>query len=110
MSKLRIRVLLAALALGAAIVSGPVAVSHASPEQDQTLYDVMYQQGIVLYPQAYSQARRACGVMWGSYGTPDEVVAAFAAANPDWTYDQVRVFVAAAIAIYCPPPAATSLA
>jgi hypothetical protein len=103
MSRLRVHVLLAAVALGAAVVSGPVAVANATPEQDQLLYDVMYQNGIVLYPQAYSQAQRACGVMWGGYGTPDEVVDAFLSMNPGWTYDQARVFAAAAVAIYCPP-------
>lgn len=105
MSKLRVRVLLAAMAFGAAVVSGPVAVAHASPEQDQRLYDIMYQYGIVLYPQAYSQARRACGVMWGGYGTPDETVDAFLAGNPDWTYEQAVAMVAASIAVYCPPAA-----
>lgn len=111
MSKLRVRVLLAAMAFGAAVVSGPTAVANATPEQDQLLYDVMYQQGIVLYPQAYSQARRACGVMWGGYGTPDEVVDVFLDANPSWTYDQARAMVAAAITIYCSPsPSPTTLA
>jgi hypothetical protein len=103
MSRLRVRVLLAAVALGAAVVSGPTAVANATPAQDQLLYDVMYQNGIVLYPQAYGQAQRACGVMWGGYGTPDAVVDAFLSMNPGWTYDQARVLVAAAIAIYCPP-------
>jgi hypothetical protein len=103
MSKRRVRALLAAVAVGAAVVTGPVTKANATPQQDQLLYDVMYQQGIVLYPQAYSQARRACGVMWGGYGTPDEVVDAFMFGNPSWTYDQARTLVAAAVAIYCPP-------
>jgi hypothetical protein len=87
--------------IGAAIVTSPRA--EASPQQDQLLYDVMAEHGIVLYPQAYSQARRACGVMWGGYGTPDEVVDVFLDGNPTWTYDQARALVGAAIAIYCPP-------
>jgi hypothetical protein len=97
--------LLASVIIGACIGASIVRAgeANASPEQDQLLYDVMAEHGIVLYPPAYSQARRACGVMWGGYGTPDEVVDAFLTANPDWTYDQARALVGAAIAIYCPP-------
>jgi hypothetical protein len=106
MSRIRVRALLVAVLFGAAVVTGPVMKANADPGQDQQLYDFMYQQwGIILYPQAYSQARRdVCGVTWGGYSTPDEVVDAFMDANPGWSYDQARGFVAASIAIYCPPP------
>lgn len=104
MGKRKVRALLVAGLFGAAVVTGPVMKANASPQQDQMLYDVMYQQGIVLYPQAYAQARKLCGVMWGGYGTPDEAVDVVSDANPQWDYSQAQLFVGAAITIYCPPP------
>lgn len=98
---MKLKLATAGFLAGVALMLAPQA--NATPEQDQLLYDGMAQAGVVLFPAAYSQARRACGVMWSDAGTPDQVVDVFYRANPGWTYDQAQTFVALAIVIYCPP-------
>ena len=76
--------------------------ANATPDQDQQLYNYMLGQGIELWPVAYSQAYQVCSEVW-SGRHPEYVAAMWAARNPSWYFEQAEAFVAASIAIYCPP-------
>ena len=103
MGRHRTRALLACVAFGAAVMFGPVADAHASPQQDEAFYDAMQESGIILSPAAYSMARRACGLMWSGQSTPEDIAQGVQEGNPTWEPWQAAKFVAMSIVIYCPP-------
>lgn len=86
----------------AAVVLALSPQANATPEQDQQLHDIMASVGIELYPNGYRQAYAVCSEVWGGRH-PEYVASLVASGNPSWYFEQAETYVAAAIAIYCPP-------
>ena len=76
--------------------------SHATPEQDDALYDAMRRAGVALNYRAVPAAYAVCAEVWS--GTdPDLVALDIWDSNPAWGMDRSQMFVAVSIAVYCPP-------
>ena len=89
---------LAAAAL--ALLTAPS--SHATPDQDDALYDAMRHVGVALNYRAVPAAYSVCAEAWS--GTdPDYIAWEILDTNPTWGLDRAQTFVAVSIMIYCPP-------
>lgn len=103
---MKLKTAIATAAATAALLVGLAPTATATPTQDQALADIMADAGIYLYPVAYIQAGAVCVDVWNGY-SPDWLASTIWSQNPDWTYLQAQTFVAASIAVYCPPSGPT---
>lgn len=88
------------LALSALLFSA--APASATPSQDSDFWDILLANNIVPGPQAVQHARTICAALWSGRADVWEVVDAVYQDN-DLSYDDATAFVAASIAVYCPP-------
>lgn len=91
-----------ALATATAVALSSAAPAGATPSQDQTFYNILLNNRIQPGSMAVYNARVICREVWAGNATVWDAVDNVYE-NNDLSYNQAKIFVAAAIEVYCPP-------
>jgi hypothetical protein len=93
---------LAAALTATAVAPSAAPTAHATPIQDQLLYNLMASQGMYPASSTVFSAHQVCAAVWQGVN-PWTKVSDVWYATPTFTWENATQFVGDAIMVYCPP-------